>query len=63
VREAIALVDHWHGRTKAYVQHTATALVHSLLSQAAYHEFLPQDSAGHGHENRSSSAPSDVHRE
>ena len=63
VREAMALVDHWHGRTKAYVQHTATALVHSLLSQAAYHEFLPPDSAGHGHENRSSSAPSDVRRE
>ena len=63
VQEAMALVDLWHDRTQAYMQHTATALVHSLLSQAEHHEFLPPGHTRHSGENHSSFAPSEMHHE
>jgi hypothetical protein len=45
------------------MQHTATALVHSLLSQAEHHEFLPPGHTGHSEEDHSSFAPSEMRHE
>ena len=63
VREAMALVDLWHDRTQAYMQHTATALVHSLLSQAEHHEFLPPGHTSRSEEDHSSFVPSEMRHE